>query len=105
MSRHYKLAEDGRTPVKVTFMEFLDWQVANQDLLQVRHSQIGNYDVSTVFLGLNHNWRREGPPVLWETMVFGGRLDARMQSRYTSYEDALKGHEAILAAIRKAALG
>lgn len=30
--------------------------------------------VSTVFLGLNHGYGDE-PPVLWETMIFGGALD------------------------------
>lgn len=29
-----------------------------------------DYWVSTVFLGLNHNWDKEGPPHLFETMVF-----------------------------------
>lgn len=27
--------------------------------------------VSTVFLGIDHDWTGRGPPVLWETMVFG----------------------------------
>jgi hypothetical protein len=47
--------------------------------------------VSTVFLGLDHSFTRGGPPVLWETMVFGGPLDGR-QSRYTSKVSALVGH-------------
>ncbi len=47
--------------------------------------------VSTVFLGLDHSWD-EGPPVLWETMIFGGIHDD-YQERYTSYKDARLGHE------------
>ncbi len=31
-------------------------------------------EVSTVFLGLDHSFG-EGPPVLWETMIFRGRRD------------------------------
>ncbi len=31
--------------------------------------------VSTVFLGINHQWQKECPPILWETMIFGGPLD------------------------------
>jgi hypothetical protein len=49
--------------------------------------------VSTVFLGLDHSFG-DGPPVLWETMVFGGVLDGE-QRRYTSLEAALEGHQDI----------
>lgn len=31
--------------------------------------------VSTVCLGLNHNWDDDGDPIIFETMVFGGVLD------------------------------
>lgn len=48
--------------------------------------------VSTVFLGVNHRHFGEGPPILWETMVFGGLLDGE-QRRYTSKEEALLGHQ------------
>lgn len=47
--------------------------------------------VSTVFLGLDHNFLQDGPPVLWETMVFGGPLDGKMD-RYTSRQAAEEGH-------------
>jgi hypothetical protein len=46
--------------------------------------------VSTTFLGLNHNWG-SGPPILWETMVFGGPEDL-WQERYASKAEALQGH-------------
>jgi hypothetical protein len=36
---------------------------------------IGDAKVSTVFLGLDHSFSEDGPPILWETMVFGGELD------------------------------
>jgi hypothetical protein len=47
--------------------------------------------VSTVFLGLDHNFN-DGPPLLWETMIFGGEHDQH-QERYTSRAGALEGHE------------
>ena len=49
--------------------------------------------VSTVFLGLDHAFTG-GPPVLWETLVMGGRLDGEMV-RYTSRDAALVGHAAM----------
>ena len=47
--------------------------------------------VSTVFLGLDHNYG-EGKPVLFETMVFGGAHDGEME-RYTTWEEAEEGHK------------
>jgi hypothetical protein len=55
--------------------------------------------ISTVFLGLDHQWG-EGPPVLWESLVFGGPLDQQMQ-RYTSREAALAGHQALCVRVRE----
>jgi len=57
-------------------------------------------EVSTVFLGLDHNYRGSGPPVLWETLVFGGPLDGT-QRRYDSRDAALRGHQAICRLVRK----
>jgi hypothetical protein len=51
--------------------------------------------VSTVFLGVDHNCSGRGPPVLWETVIFGGP-DDEYQKRYSSLEAALAGHEKAL---------
>lgn len=63
--------------------------------------------ISTVFLSLDHQYG-DGPPILWETMVFGGPLDGE-QNRYTSRAAALAGHQrmckAVTDAIREAAGG
>jgi len=47
--------------------------------------------VSTVFLGIDHGFG-EGPPVLFETMVFGGEFDQE-QERYCTWDQAEKGHK------------
>lgn len=59
---------------------------------QDRDEQPGAPDVmvSTVFLGLNHNYGT-GAPLLWETMILGGPLDGS-QWRWSSREAALTGH-------------
>lgn len=53
----------------------------------------GNDDqhISTVFLGLDHNWGFREDPVLFESMVFGGKHD-ELQTRYCTYDEAMKGH-------------
>ena len=47
--------------------------------------------VSTVFLGLDHQYG-EGPPLLFETLVFGGFLDGEMW-RCSTWEEALAQHD------------
>jgi hypothetical protein len=47
--------------------------------------------ISTVFLSLDHNWG-DGPPLIFETMVFGGKYDQE-QERYATETEALAGHE------------
>lgn len=90
MSEHYILAEDGRTPIRASVLEWGNW-FEKQDQRRVAADELpGDIRVSTVFLGLNHNWG-EGPPLLWETMIFGGEHD-QYQDRYSTYDDAVAGH-------------
>lgn len=47
--------------------------------------------VSTVWLGLDHSFGDTGP-LIFETMVFGGRFDGECE-RYETEEDAVEGHD------------
>jgi hypothetical protein len=47
--------------------------------------------VSTVFLGIDHNFTDEGPPILFETMILGGP-DNQSMWRYATWEEAEAGH-------------
>ena len=47
--------------------------------------------VSTVFLGLDHNYG-PGPPLLFETMVFGGPMNDE-RYRYATWDEAAAGHK------------
>jgi len=58
--------------------------------------------VSTVFLGLDHNFFG-GPPLLFETMVFGGKHNL-YQVRYSTWEQAETGHNRIVEALLKDSL-
>ena len=48
-------------------------------------------EVSTVWLGLNHAFMPGGPPLIFETLIFGGRHDGELQ-RYSTESEALAGH-------------
>lgn len=55
--------------------------------------------ISTVFLGINHSFN-DGKPILFETMVFGGKYDY-YQKRYSTWEQAEKGHSKVLEMVLK----
>jgi hypothetical protein len=87
----YILAEDGKTPVRAD--DLMTWAAWFEDRNKrvVRRTSIGHVLVSTVFLGLDHSFFGDGAPVLWETMIFGGR-HAGHQIRASSHEGALRQH-------------
>lgn len=59
----------------------------------------GGVRVSTVFLGIDHSFSSGGPPVLYETMIFGGEHDG-WQDRHTHWADALNRHRGVVKALR-----
>ena len=59
-----------------------------------------NILVSTVFLGIDHNFCMTGEPILFETMVFGGEHNGWCR-RYSTWEEAEQGHAITVAAIRE----
>ena len=53
--------------------------------------------VSTVFIGIDQSFGR-GLPLIYETMVFGGKYDQH-QNRYSTLEDSLAGHAETVAMV------
>lgn len=53
----------------------------------------GRWEVSTVFLGLDHGHDPHGRPLLFETMVFSeGTRNEEYVSRYATWGEAEAGH-------------
>jgi hypothetical protein len=73
----------------------LEWGILMNDR---EYSQIGEtyiagaVRVSTVWLGINHNFSG-GPPKTFETMFFGGPLDCWTFGRYTTEGAAKEAHD------------
>ena len=80
-----------KKPIKATIEEYSKWISKNPKQKVVKQELINDSKVSTIFLGLDHSWENN-VPILWETMIFGGKEDM-YQDRYTSYKEALVGHE------------
>jgi len=87
MTDHY-IEIDGRPVPATNLLAWASWYETADRI--VGRTATRNGKVSTVFLGLNHQWG-EGPPLIYQTMVSGGSLD-QAQERYSSREDALIGH-------------
>jgi hypothetical protein len=87
--------EDGHMPIAEPDLLVWGRWLADADLLRgVAFTGNESQYVSTVFLGLDHNFGREGAPLLFETMVFGGAQDGQ-QERYSTWEEAEAGHRAM----------
>lgn len=67
----------------------------------VARTMIGSVLVSTVFLGVDHSFG-SGPPLLYETMVFGSEEFANEQERYTTRAEALAGHAEMVRRVERA---
>jgi hypothetical protein len=67
---------------------------------RVDRTMIGDVEVSTVFLPINHNFFGEGPPTLFETMVFGGEHNG-YQDRCATWEQAETMHQRTVDMVRK----
>ena len=91
---------DGCTPVAVDDLKvWARWiETANR---QVEETFIDEARVSTVFLGLDHNFYFSSAPILFETMVFGGPLDQE-QRRYPTWDDAVVGHHHMIGRVQRA---
>ncbi len=71
----------------------------------VGYDHIGDFLVSTAWLGANHNFSDDSTPLIFETMIFEGSLPAPVttsspsswqfnnyQTRYATEEEAIVGH-------------
>lgn len=111
----YVLGADARTPVKASLTQWARSHgspraerkpAAGDSWARVGDDTLNGWRVSTVFLGLDHQWG-DGPPLLFETMIFrdGDVPDVaelnEWQDRYSTWAEAEAGHAAALAMIRK----
>lgn len=100
MIHGYWVLDSERRPVRVT--DVLAWGrwFESRENRRVAHTQISKrVRVSTVFIGIDHRHFGDGPPLLFETMVFGGPHDQEMW-RYSSWDDAETGHAAVVKRLR-----
>jgi hypothetical protein len=69
----------------------------------LKQTQIGTLQVSTIWLGVDHNWdtymhNLDQRPLIFETMIFGS--EEEKQWRYASEQEALAHHDELCEQIR-----
>ena len=73
---------------------------SDEDYARIGLDEVDGVRVSTVWLGLDHRHGPFGPPLIFETMVFGGSFDGECQ-RYPTKDLALAGHNEVVAKLRR----
>lgn len=96
MTRFYRL-DNG--VVRETDVDGYIEQYKNDESRRVAKDEVAGVVVSTVFLALDHGWTGKGPPVLFETMIFGGEHDG-YQERCCTLSEAIQMHAVALELVR-----
>lgn len=97
---HYILDEQGNPLLETDTLKWATWYESTFGegikTRRVAFTEIGDgIEVITSFLGIDHQWG-SGPPLLYETMVFGLEGDGEEMDRYSTREEAILGHEAMV---------
>ena len=100
----YVLNDRGEPVPEPDTVQWAQWLEAAARARCLAETTVGPYWISTVFLAIDHRYGEAGPPLLWETMIFGAYEEVEIfgkrqrcrkdidQIRYTSRAEALAGH-------------
>jgi hypothetical protein len=95
--RHYILNGHEVVPA-VNVAVWAQWIAIESMARTVAKTDTSGCTVSTVFLGLDHRFSGEGPPVLFETLIFGGKHDGEMW-RCCTWDEAEAQHARVVASM------
>lgn len=93
----YWILDADRCPVRTTSIDEWGRCFRSSDRI-VKQEMINDVRVSTVFLGIDHQFG-DGPPLLFETMIFGGEHD-EYQDRCSTWSEAVEMHNKACAIVR-----
>ena len=85
------ILKKGKPVLEHDLLIWARWIEEHQKQCRIGFFRAGKMWVSTLFLGVDHNYSNEGSPILWETMISGGKHDGKMW-RHTSLAAARAGH-------------
>ena len=73
-------------------------EVTEEKRFTMKEKKLGFVEVSTVFLGIDHN-HFGGEPLLFETMIFGGENEYEM-TRCSTWEEAEAQHNEMIGRLK-----
>ena len=76
------------------------WYEQNRESVH-KTDEVCGLRISTVFLALDHSFGTDGPPILWETMVFADVEQKEQQWRFSYQEDAYQFHDGLVAGYKE----
>jgi hypothetical protein len=86
---------DGHDVVPVDLMTWARWfEEIGRGRVVAQSELPGGVWVSTVFIGIDHQWG-DGPPLIFESMAFDGNGDEIETDRYSTWDAAEAGHAAM----------
>jgi hypothetical protein len=100
MNHGYYILDDRGVPQPTTVLGWSKWLAENREKKRVAKETIGPSEISTVFLGLDHGWK-DGAPIVWETMVFGGPLDQEQDRCAGTVEQAEAMHARMVQLVKE----
>jgi len=71
-------------------------EMRRNDSKHVSDTEVNGKRVSTVWIGINHNFLGNGKPLIFETMIFDNDNNSCYEiycDRYSTWDEALAGHE------------
>jgi len=94
----FYVLDNESNPVKTqNIEEWCEWFSTHQT--QIGCDTVRDVTISTVFLGIDHNYSGVGDPLLFETMIFPPHSIDRRIMRCTTHRDAVALHEAAVRAV------
>jgi hypothetical protein len=89
---------DGHEPVPAT-SEQASALMLDITKRRVAHDIFGDVTISTVFVCLDHSTSEDNRPMLFETMIFGGKHD-QYQTRCSTWAEAEAAHADAVALVK-----
>lgn len=99
MNSQLYILKDGEPQLCESVYEWGLWLETSRADRMVAETKIEDFRISTVFTGLDQQSLPDEPPMLYETMIFGGDFD-RFQWRWATLKTAKEGHAAIVMALQ-----
>jgi len=95
---HGQYILDGHRAVPCPDLETWGRWMGTTDRVVARTTVREEIEVSTVFIGLDHQFGN-GSPLLFETMVFRNG-DGQDMDRYSTWDEAIDGHQRMVARVQ-----